>query len=75
MHYHLGSNIQNLSQKFSKNFIDFEKSQNFPKTRKVRLQNVKCMMKRGIKDLTSEEEQDQGRRTLGNEVWSEREEF
>ena len=75
MHYHLGSNIQNLSQKFSKNFIDFEKSQNFPKTRKVRLQIVKCMMKRGIKDLTSEEEQDQGRRTLGNEVWSEREEF
>ena len=75
MHYHLGSNIQNLSQKFSKNFIDFEKYQNFPKTRKVRLQIVKCMMKRGIKDLTSEEEQDQGRRTLGNEVWSEREEF
>ena len=25
-------------------------------------------MKRGIKDLTSEEEQDQGRRTLGNGV-------
>ena len=75
MHDHLGSNIQNPSQKFSKNFIDFEKSQNFPKTPKVRSQNVKCMMKWGIKDLTSEEEQDQGQRTLGNEVWSEREEF
>ena len=25
---------------------------------KVRSQNVKCMMKRGIKDLTSEEKQD-----------------
>ena len=36
---------------------------------------MKCMMRRGIKDLTSEEEQDQGRRTLRNEVWSEREEF
>ena len=36
---------------------------------------MKCMIKRGIKDLTSEEEQDQGRKTLGNEVWSEREEF
>ena len=32
-------------------------------------------MKRGIKDLTSEEEQDQGRRTLGIEVWSEWEVF
>ena len=58
MHYHLGSNIQNLSQKFSKNSIDFEKSHNFPKTPKIRSQNVKCMIKKGIKDLTSEEEQD-----------------
>ena len=33
------------------------------------------MTKWGIKDLTSEEEQDQGRKKLGNEVWSEREEF
>ena len=33
------------------------------------------VIKWGIKDLTSEEEQDQGRKTLGNEVWSEREEF
>ena len=31
MHDHLGSNIQNPSQKFSKNSIDFEKSHNFPK--------------------------------------------
>ena len=30
------------------------------------------VIKWGIKDLTSEEEQDQGRKTLGNEVWSER---
>ena len=36
---------------------------------------MKCMIKRGIKDLTSEEEQDQGRKSLGNEVWSEREKF
>ena len=47
----------------------------FQKPQKVRSQDVKCMMKRGIKDLTSEEEHNQGRRTLGNEVWSEREEF
>ena len=33
------------------------------------------MIKREIKDLTSEEKQDQGPRTLGNEVWSEWEVF
>ena len=32
---------------------------------------MKCMMKKGINDLTNKEEQDQGRRTLGNEVLSE----
>ena len=36
MHDHLGSIIQNPSQKFSKNFIDFEKPQKFPKSPKVR---------------------------------------
>ena len=71
MHKHLTSFWQNPSQKFSKNFIDFEKSQNFPKTRKVRLQIVKCIMKRGIKDLTSEEEQDQDQRRSGEKIWSE----
>ena len=71
MHVHLGSNIQNPSQKFSENFIDFDKSQNFPKTPKVKSQKMKCMMKKGIKDLISEEKQDQGRRTLRNEVFSE----
>ena len=36
---------------------------------------MKCMIKKRIKDLTNEEEQDQGPKTPGNEVWSEREEF
>ena len=57
--------------KIEQNFIDFDKSQNFPKTPKVKSQKMKCMMKKGIKDLISEEKQDQGRRTLRNEVFSE----
>ena len=48
MHEHLGSNIQIPSQNFSKNFIDFEKSQNFPKTPKVRSQ--KCEMHDEVRD-------------------------
>ena len=36
---------------------------------------MKCMKNEGLRTLTSEEEQNQGRKSLGNEVWSEREEF
>ena len=72
MHEVLNSLKQHPSQKFHKNFINFEKPQNFSKIPKVRSKGMKCMIKWGIKDLTSEEEQDQGRKTLGNEVWSER---
>ena len=31
------------------------------------------MKNEGLRTLTSEEEQNQGRKSLGNEVWSERE--
>ena len=47
----------------------------FWKTPNFRSKDMKCMIKKRIKDLTNEEEQDQGWKTLGNEVWSEREEF
>ena len=42
---------QNPSQKFSKNFIDFEKSQNFPKTAKVRLKIWNGWWREGLRTL------------------------
>ena len=36
---------------------------------------MKCMKNEGLRILTSEEEQNLGRKSLGNEVWSEREKF
>ena len=36
---------------------------------------MKCMKNEGSRTLTSEEEQNQGRKSLGNEVWSEKEEY
>ena len=75
MHEVLNSFKQHWSQKFHKNFINFEKPQIFSKIPKVRPKGMKCMIKWGIKDLTSWEEQDQGRKTLRNEIWSKREEF
>ena len=56
MHEVLNSFKQHPSQKFHKNFINFEKSQKFSKIPKVRSKGMKCMIKWGIKDLTSEEE-------------------
>ena len=70
--HHLNTNP---SRKFCKNLNNFEKSQKFSKTPNFRSKDMKCMIKRGIKDLTREEEQDQGKKSLGNEVWSEREKF
>ena len=75
MHEVLNSFKQHPSQKFHKDLINFEKPQKFSKIPKVRSKGMKCMIKWGIKDLTSEEEQDQGLKTLGNEVCNEREEF
>ena len=65
MHNVLKPFKQNPYQKFHKNFINFEKPQNFSKIPKVRSKGMKCMIKWGIKDFTSEEEQDQGRKLLG----------
>ena len=48
---------QNPSQKFSKNFIDFEKSQNFPKIQKLG-QTYEMNDEERDYDLTSEEKQD-----------------
>ena len=62
MHEVLNSFKQHPSQKFHKNFINFEKPQIFSKIPKVRSKGMKCMIKWGIKDLTSEEEQDQSLR-------------
>ena len=36
---------------------------------------MKCMKNEGLKTLTREENPDLGRKSLGNEVWSEREVF
>ena len=45
MHEVLNSFKQQLSQKFHKNFINFEKSQKFSKIPKVRSKGMKCMIK------------------------------
>ena len=44
----LRSNLQNPSQKFHKNLFDFEKPQNFQKSQKLRLTNMKCMKMRDL---------------------------
>ena len=70
MHDHLGSNIQNPSQKFSKNFIYFEKPQKLPKAPKVRLEMHELydnMMKRGSYLWNM---QDQNQRRSGEKIWS-----
>ena len=45
MHEYLRSFKQNPSQKLHKNFINFEKPQNFSKTPKVRSKEMKCMIR------------------------------
>ena len=44
----LRSNLQNPSQKFCKNLFDFEKPQNFQKSQKLILKNMKCMNMRDL---------------------------
>ena len=44
----LRSNLQNPSQKFWKNLFDFEKPQNFQKSQKLILKNMKCMNMRDL---------------------------
>ena len=45
MHELFRSFEQNPTQKFCKNLINFEKSQNLSKTPKVRSKEMKCMIK------------------------------
>ena len=52
MHVHLGSNIQNPSQKFSENFIDFEKSQTFQKPQKLGLKKWNAWWREGLRTLS-----------------------
>ena len=54
--------------KIEQNFIDFEKSQNFPKIPKVRSENDKCMIEWVKKIILDERRWSLGRKSLGNEV-------
>ena len=75
MHDVLKANKQNSSQKFCKSLFNFEKPQVFQQTPKVRSQKMKCMKKWMRKSLTREKKLSWDRRTLGEEVWSDLEEF
>ena len=55
MHEHLGSFIQNPSQKFHKNFINFEKPQKIFKNPKHRSKRMKCMIQERNKIILDEE--------------------
>ena len=44
MHEHMGSFKHNPTQKFHKNFINFEKPKKFQKPQKLRSKSVKCMI-------------------------------
>ena len=69
----LRSKIQNSSQKFHNNFINFEKPQNFQKNPKKLGQMHDMHEKEGLGSLPSEEKLNLGRRILEDDVWSERE--
>ena len=45
----LRSSLQNPSQEFHKNLFDFEKPQILQKSKKLRLQSIKCMRMRDLK--------------------------
>ena len=70
MHDHLGSNIQNPSQKFSTNFIDFEKPQKFPKTPKVRSEMHEMCDKMMTRRSYLWNMQDQNQRRSVEKIWS-----
>ena len=75
MHDVLKTNKQNPSQKFCKSLFNFEKPQIFQQTPKVRSQKMKYMKKWMRKSLTREKKWSWDRRTLGEKVWSDLEEF
>ena len=75
MHEILNSFKQKPIPKFQQKLINFEKLQNFSKTPKPRFQNMKCMKTREKKLTKWREKLEKAWKTLGNEVWSERECF
>ena len=60
----------NPSQKSSKNFIDFEKSQNFPKIPKVRSKIMKMHDKDEESIISDEKQRSWDRKWSEEEVWS-----
>ena len=72
MHEYLGSFTQNSSQKFHKNFINFEKPQKNFKIPKPRSKCVKCMKNKGKRDPTKWFETREGRKSRGLEVLKEK---
>ena len=72
MHEHLGSLTQNLSQKFHKTFINFEKPHKNFKNPKPRSKCVKCMKNEWKRDHTKWFEIRKGWKSHGFEVWERR---
>ena len=68
MHEHLTSFWQNPSQKFRKNFIDFEKPQQFPKPPKVRSEMHEMYDKMKKRGSYLWKMQDQNQRRSGEKI-------
>ena len=75
MHDDLKTFSQKPTQKFCEKPNNFEKPQIFNKNQKFRSKNMKCMMNEWKRDIPEVENAHKDRRTLGLEVWSERERF
>ena len=75
MHEILNSFKQKSIPKFQQKLINFEKPQNYSKTPKPRFQNMKCMKMREKKLTKWREKLEKAWKTLGIDVWSERECF
>ena len=75
MHEILNSFKQKSIPKFQQKLINFEKPQNYSKTPKPMFQNMKCMKMREKKLTKWREKLEKAWKTLGIEVWSERECF
>ena len=57
--------------KFQWKLINFEKLQNFSKTPKPRLQNMKCMNEKGLEAYQVKKNLKKLEESLRNQVWSE----
>ena len=71
MHEILNSFNQKPIPKFQQSLLNFEKPQNFSKTPKPRIQNIKMHEEWDIRSLPSEETLEKAWETLGKEVRSE----